>query len=171
MIIQINEKNGNKKVINKGNSIKAFKFTMLTSGWLLVLSGAFSLLTCTSPVPLFGAMRGGIVAVIYNVAFGVSLAAMGYALARRKLWALKATAFATAIYTADKLIMILDSRARTALDQSPQLFDSLDPGMVGMVDQIMVKISIAFLAGWWGLVIYILINRNYFSAKIPENKQ
>jgi len=138
-------------------------FTMLTTGFLLALSGAWMLLACSSPVPLLGAVRGGIVAVLYNVVFGVLMLAMGYALAGRKPWALTATAAATAAYTLDKLLFIFDAAARRAsLKDGSQLLNSLGPGMDSMVDQVALVMAASFLAGWWGLVIYIYFKRGYF---------
>ena len=138
-------------------------FTMLTSGWLLALSGAWMLVTCSSPVPLFGEVRGGVVAVLYNGAFGLLLLVMGYALAGRKSWALAATGAATAAYTLDKVLFIIDGPARrAALGDGSQMLNSLGPGTGTMVDQVAVLMSVAFLAGWWGLVIYIWLKRSYF---------
>jgi hypothetical protein len=138
-------------------------FTMLTTGWLLIVSGVWMVVMCGSPVPLFGAVRTGAVAVLYNGVFGVLLLAMGYALAGRKPWALKATAAATAAYTLDKVLFIFDSPARLAsLKDGSQLLNSLGPGMDSMVDQVAVVMAASFLAGWWGLVLYIYLKRGYF---------
>ena len=138
-------------------------FTMLTSGWLLVVSGLWMLVTCTSPVPLFGAVRGGVVAALYNGVFGLLLLAMGYALAACRPWALTATGAATAAYTLDKVLFIIDGPARrAALGGGSQLINSLGPGMGAMVEQVAVLMSAAFLAGWWGLAIYIYMKRGYF---------
>jgi hypothetical protein len=143
-------------------------FTMLTTGWLLGLSGAWMLLACSSPVPLLGAVRGGIVAVLYNGVFGVLMLAMGYALASRKPWALTATAAATAAYTLDKVLFIVDAPARLAsLKDGSQLLNSLGPGMDSMVDQVAVVMAASFLAGWWGLVMYIYFKRGYFRPRPP----
>jgi hypothetical protein len=136
---------------------------MLTTGWLLALSGAWMLVMCNSPVPLLGAVRGGAVAVLYNGALGIAMLVMGYALAKRTTWALAATGAATAAYTLDKLLFIFDAAARRAsLKDSSQLIHSLGPGMDSMVDQVAVVMAAAFLAGWWGLVIYIYLKRGYF---------
>jgi len=138
-------------------------FTMVSTGWLLILSGAWMLVCCTTPVPLFGAMRGGAVAVLYNGALGIVLLAMGYALAGRKPWALAATMAATAGYTLDKLLFIFDASARRAsLVDGSQLIKSLGPGIDSMVDQVALVMAVSFLAGWWGLVIYIWLKRSYF---------
>ena len=141
-------------------------FTMLTSGWLLALSGAWMLVTCSSPVPLFGEVRGGVVAVLYNGAFGLLLLVMGYALAGRKSWALAATGAATAAYTLDKVLFIIDGPARrAALGDGSQMLNSLGPGTGTMVDQVAVLMSVAFLAGWWGLVLYVYLKRGYFRSQ------
>ena len=141
-------------------------FTLMTTGWLLVLSGGWLLLTLTSPVPLFGELRGGIVAALYNGVLGALFMAMGYALAGRKAWALKATAAASVGYTLDKMLFLLDGQARAAsLGESSQLLDAVGAGMGGMVDQVAVMVSLAFLVGWWGLVFYVYFKRGDFQPE------
>lgn len=146
---------------------------MLTTGWLLALSGAWLLVSCTSPVPLFGAVRSGAVAILYNGALGLMLLAMGYALAARKPWALVATWAATAGYTIDKLLFIMDGPARRAfLANTSELLNSLGPETGAMAERLAVQMSWAFLAGWWGLVIYIYLKRLYFReepSRISQN--
>ena len=141
-------------------------FTMLTSGWLLAVSGALMLIDCTSPVPLFGAVQSGAVAVVYNGIFGALFLAMGYALAARAPWALAATAATTAAYTLDKVLLIVDSSARQASMGSSQvfqlLFNVLGTGMKDTVDQMVVVMQVSVLAGWWGLAVYIYLKRGYF---------
>ena len=142
---------------------KGRNLTILTTGWLLVLSGAWTLWTCASPVPLFGAMRVGVVAILYNGALSASLLAMGYALGTRKPWALAATAAATAGTTLDKALFLLDTKARMAsLGGSTQLLDTLGPDLGTMADRIAVMVSLLFLASWWGLVLYLYLKRAYF---------
>lgn len=138
-------------------------FTMLTTGWLLALSGAWMLFACTTPVPLLGSVRGGAVAVVYNGSFGIAMLVMGYALAARTHWALAATMAASVVYTLDKVLFIFDTPARLAsLKDGSQLLNSLGPGMDSMVDQVAVVMAASFLAGWWGLVLYIYLKRGYF---------
>ena len=147
---------------------KSRNLTILTTGWLLVLSGAWTILTSTTPVPLFGAMRGGIVAVFYNGALGASLLAMGYALGARKPWALLATAAATFFYTLDKALFLLDGKARSAsLGGSRQLLDTLGVDLGNMADRIAVMVSLSCLAAWWGLVFYLYLKRAYFQPTPP----
>jgi hypothetical protein len=143
-------------------------FTMVSTGWLLILSGVWMLITCTSSVPLLGAVRSGMVAVLYNGAIGASFLAMGYSLAARLPWALAATWAATAVYTLDKVLFIVDGPARRAsFQQGSQLLNSRGPGMGSMVDQVAVVMAVSFLAGWWGLVLYIYFKRGYFRPLPP----
>jgi hypothetical protein len=139
-------------------------FTILSTGWLLVLSGAWMLASCTAPVPLFGALRGGVASVVYHGVLSVSFLTMGYALAARKPWALAATFAASAAYTIDKLLYVIDAKARQAsLAESIYLLDTLSGGTGAMVDTVAVLTSLAFLACWWGLVIYIYVKRAHFA--------
>jgi hypothetical protein len=143
--------------------------TILIAGWLLALSGAWTMLTCTSPVPLFGEVRGGVAAVLWNAAIGLPLLVAGYALAARKPYAMKATLIASVFYSLDKALFILDSKARAAsLAESSQLLDSLGGDMGGMIDQIALLMSAMFLAGWWGFVLYVYTKREYFQKPPPE---
>jgi hypothetical protein len=137
-------------------------FTIVSSGWLLIVSGAVSLATVTSPVALFGGMRGGIVAVLYNAVFAGALGTMGFALATRKSWAMKATLATSAIYTYDKLEFVLDGGARhAALGEADGLLASL--GSLGTaVEQISLLTSLVFLVCWWLFVAYLYAKRRYF---------
>lgn len=138
-------------------------FTLLTSGWLLLLSGVWMAITITSPVPLFGAMRGGVVAVLYNGVFAASLFAMGLALATYKPWALNATWAASACYSVDKLLFLLDSGARKAsLAESRALLNAFGASLETLLDQAMVGVSLLFLLGWWGLVWVVWRRRGDF---------
>jgi hypothetical protein len=60
-------------------------------------------------------------------------------------------------------LFIVDGPARRAfLASSSQLLTALGPETGGMVEQVAIQMSWAFLAGWWGLVIYIWLKRSYF---------
>ncbi len=134
-------------------------FTIASTGWLLLLSGAWSLLTLTSPVALFGALRGGLVAVLYNGTFGALFLVMGYALTWRKSWALRATAATSVAYTLDKLGLLLDPSARAAaLGEVGGMLGELGP----MIQQVMVMTTLVFLIGWWSFVLYLYVRRDYF---------
>jgi hypothetical protein len=135
--------------------------TIVTTGWLLLLSGGWSLMTLSSPVALFGTLRAGAIAVFYNGLFAILLSAMGYALVARKPWALSATWLASLLYTLDKLELLLDPSARAAaLGEAASMIGELAP----VVEQALLLSALLFLLGWWGFVGYLYLKREYFRA-------
>ena len=135
--------------------------TIRLSGWLLLLSAAWCVLTSFESVPLFGAMRGGAIAVVYNLIFAASLGAMGFALVARKSWAMAATGIASLVYSLDKAEALFDRGARSA--SLGELTGMLGP--VGdLVDQLVVVLSLVFLASWWGFAAWLYFKRAYFAA-------
>jgi hypothetical protein len=136
-------------------------FTIVSTGYLLLLSGAWSLSSLTAPVALFGAQRAGLIAVLYNSVFAALFLGMGYALVRRTPWALPVTWAASLVYTFDKLELILDPSAREAvLGESAGMLGDFTP----MVQQVFVFSALLFLVGWWSFVVYLHVKRDYFRA-------
>src|SRR5262249_23727844 len=89
-------------------------YTMLSAAVLLILSGIFEVFSLTSPVAIFGAVRGGIVAVLVHVLDGRIFIARGAGIYKRQRWGYLAIVVGTAYYTLEKLIHILDRQARDA---------------------------------------------------------
>ena len=139
-------------------------FTIVSSGWLLIASGAWSLATLTSPVALFGAMRGGVIAILYNAAFAVAFGAMGFALVARKRWALAATWATSALYTLDKLEVLLDVAARRSAVGDADGLGSLD----AITNQVSLIASLVFLLCWWAFVAYLYTRRRYFDRALDS---
>lgn len=135
--------------------------TIASTGILLLLSGAWSLVTLTAPVAMFGVLRTGFVAVLYNATFAGLFLGMGYALVRRKPWALSVTWGASLLYTFDKLELLFDPAARAAvLGESSSLLGDMAP----VLDQLLLLLVALFLLGWWGFVVYLHLKRDYFRA-------
>jgi hypothetical protein len=135
-------------------------FTIASSGVLLILSGAWSLVTVTAQVPVFGGF-GGALAVLYNGVFAGLFAAMGYALVARKAWALPVVLATSLAYTVDKLAFVLDPSAQAAaLGEVGAALGELGSA----VNDVTSAVSLAFLAGWWGFVGYLVWKRAYFDA-------
>lgn len=142
-------------------------FTIASSGWLLMLSGAWSLGTLTSSVALFGAMRGGVIAVVYNSLFAALFGGMGYALVRRKPWALTITLATSLLYTFDKLELMLDESARTAaLGDLGGGLGEFGP----VLDQSILMLSGLFLIFWWAFVAYLYLKRDYFRTVVEPGR-
>lgn len=145
-------------------------FTIVTAGWLIILSGVWGVLFLTSGVPLFGAVRHGAVAWLYNGVTSAAFLVMGFALLRRPPWAMRAVAFATVVYTLDKLFFLLDGSTRAvALGESGRLAASLlGPDALGMLDELSVLMALTFLVGWWGFVGWLFLHRDYFAPLGPN---
>lgn len=141
-------------------------FTLQSSGWLLILSGVWSLITVTSPVALFGGMRTGVVAVLYNALIAAAFLGMGVGLARLERWAMQATWAASAVYTLDKVLFLVDTNARRAATaEGSQLVSAFAPGMEAMVDQAAVATACGFLVGWWAFILFVWMKRDVFTAR------
>ena len=138
--------------------------TMVTSGWLLMISGAVGMLFLTSGVPLLGAVRHGVVAVSYNAVTSAAFLAMGVALARRRPWALRAVAGASVVYTLDKLLFLLDPGARAAAlgEGGPLASSLLGRDVLSRLDELSVVLAVGLLVGWWLFVGWVYLHRDYF---------
>lgn len=135
-------------------------FTLQSSGILLILSGIWGLGTVTSSVPLFGEVRSGAVAVVYNAIMAAAFLAMGVGLAGMKRWAMQATWAASAVYTVDKLLFLVDSRAREAsMVEATQMLKAFAPGSEGLVTQVSIAIAVGVLVGWWAFVAFVWLKR------------
>lgn len=138
---------------------------MLTAGGFFLLSAVFSLIGMTSPVPLFGALRGGAIAVCYNLFFAAMFISMGLGLLMGKQWGYNIVLAGTGVYTIDRFLFLLDKQARVAYEGmgglSNQLASMSDLKMLDMGVVLAVAIS---LLCWWGFAIYIYIRRDYFKT-------
>ncbi len=146
-------------------SAPSSNFTIVSSGWLLMLSGAGSLISVTSPVALWGNVHDGMVAVLYNLMFVVLFGAMGFALAYRKPWALPITLLTSVAYTFDKLEAIFDDAVTQAsLGEAASVLGDLGP----IVQQVFVLTSVLFAVMWWAFVIYLYFKRSYFRPALAQ---
>jgi hypothetical protein len=140
--------------------IRKNNFTIASTGWLLLLSGAFSLFDLGAPLPFFSGAGTG-TAYLYNGSFAVLLCAMGFALAQRRPWALPVTLATSLPYTIDKLGVVLqrpDDRA--ALGDLDGSLRELAP----LAHELSRSVALLFLLGWWSFVLYLGWKRDYFRA-------
>ncbi len=134
-------------------------FTIVSSGWLLMLSAAGSLIFIGSPVTLAGSLYHGLIAVLYNLTFVVLFGAMGYALAYRKPWALPVTLLTSIAYTLDKIEVIFDETAtKVTLGEAADMLGDMAP----VVQQVRVLVAVLFVLMWWGFAAYLYVKRDYF---------
>jgi len=140
------------------------RFTLRSAGVLFLLSGALEVFSLTSEVPLFGALRGGPVAVAYHLAYLALFLGMGIGLWQARPWTLRLVVGGGLFYTLDKLAYLLD-RKTMELDLMGQLrgheeiWHFVDKGYILHVVTITM---VLFIAGWWGFAFYTYARRDYF---------
>jgi len=126
-------------------------FLFRSSGLLFILSALFELFSLTDATPLFGALRGGVVAVLYHGLFVAAFLAIGIGLWRAAHWGYHAVLFGTALYTVDKLLYLFDDDARQAVlstqfARHPELEQMIDPASLENPLKLM---TVATLLGFW----------------------
>lgn len=139
------------------------EFTIKTAGVLFLLSGGVMLISPASPAPLWGMMRGGAIAVCYNLFFALLFLVMGVGLYVGKPWGYRALQWGTLIYSADRLAFMLDKPAQHAYILSQT--GGVDISSIidaSTVDEWVGLWALLSLICWWGFAVYIYLNRNYF---------
>ena len=135
-------------------------------GGFFLLSGALSFASISSAVPLFGTMRGGSIALCYNLFFSMLFLGMGLGLIIGRAWGYHLLLAGTAAYSRDRLSFLLDKDARDAYlaasDVSRQMSSLVD---MSMFDQGVVMASLVSLLSWWGFAFYIYLRRDYFRGR------
>jgi len=144
-------------------------FTIRIAGVLFVLSGVFELYSLTSEVPLFGALRGGAAAMIYHLIFTVGFTAIGVGLLTGKHWGYILLFAGTVFYTFDRMLFILDGKARDAylMKQVSSYREYLDLIDKDSLDQLLIMVALICIACWWGFALYIYLRRGYFQSIKP----
>lgn len=141
--------------------------TIWTSGAFFVLSGLFSLTSLTSDVPLFGAMRGGVVALGYNLFYAALFLGMGVGLIWRKPWGYDLVMMGTLIYGADRLLFLTNQHTRDAYREGSELMRALKGQVASSdIDQLLVLAQLGTLACWAGFALYLWLRRDYFRPPV-----
>lgn len=144
--------------------------TMMFAGICFLLSAAWELVSVTSAVPLFGAVRGGLTAGAYHVLWAGVMGCTGLGLVRMSSWTPRVVYGATLLYTIDRAIYLLDEKVRRAeIDQAigsmREVREYLD---VHSLMSIATSVILAVVACWWGFALYVRIRRDSFVAR-PES--
>jgi hypothetical protein len=141
-------------------------FTFRTAGVLLMASAALELFSVTSEVPLLGEVRGGIAAGIYHLVYAGLFLALGMGLWSAKKWGYTLVFVTTAIYTLDKLQLVLGRqaldtfiRAQFAGYESQLQAQGID---AALVMQAVVLMAAVVVLCWWGFALYTWWRRDYF---------
>lgn len=150
----------------------ASSFTIRTAAAFFLLSMFIEAFSLTSKIPLAGALRGGAVAVSYHLLYMGLFLAMGIGLWTARPWGYKVMLGGTIFYTLDKVVYMLDLKARQA-DLAQQLqglgdfFDMQDQGSLTMWGNLT---TLLLIACWWIFMLYLYRNRSYFKAPPQANR-
>ena len=141
-------------------------FTFRAAAVLLIASAVLELLSVTSEVPLFDEVRGGISAAIYHLVYAGLFLVLGVGLWRAKKWGYTMVFVTTAVYTLDKLQLVLGRQAldtfiKTQFADYESQLQSQGIDTV-LVVQAVVLMAVVVVLCWWGFALYTWWRRDYF---------
>lgn len=149
--------------LGRGQARRKGQTTIKWAGVFFVLSGAVSVASVTSSVPLFGAMRSGAAALLYNSFYVLLFLGLGAGLIVGKPWGFRVFWGGIIVYTVDTLGFLLNKNTRDAyLAASGVTRDVSSLIDVGMLDQGVFLASAVSLLCWWGFALYVYLRRDYF---------
>jgi hypothetical protein len=155
-------------------------FTFRTAAVFFILSAVLELPFVTSEVPLFGAVRDGLIADVYHIVYVLLFTALGVGLWNGVRWAFP-TVFITTVYYSLDTIQAFFSREAAEVDFKRQLMQIL-AGQEAAFQQVGVSkedfmnavingyhnmisvLPFVLLACWLGFAWYTYRRRDYFSA-------
>lgn len=142
-------------------------FTFRTAAALFALSALLEFISLGTEVPLFGTMHGGWVAMAYHLVYAALYSGLGFGLWSARRWAYPVVLATTAVYTLDKLQTVFISRdviverLMQEIAGSPELLQVVNQeSMLQMV----LLVSVTFIACWWGFAWYTHLRRDYFKS-------
>jgi len=148
-----------------GRRVKG-RVTIRTAAVFFALSAVVQVLSVRWPVPLGGALRGGVPGAAYHLTLAALFAIVAVGLWTAARWGARAVYVATALVTLDNLRYLLDRAGRSAelasqLQPYPDILEAFGEEILLLVS---AALTLFFTAGWWGFALYIYLRRHYFSA-------
>ena len=108
-------------------------------------------------------MRGGGIALCYNLFFAMLFLGMGLGLIMGRSWGYRLFLAGTVVYSLDRLLFLLDKDTRdvylTASGVSKEVSSLID---TSVFDQWIFLATVATLLCWWGFALYMYLRRDYF---------
>jgi hypothetical protein len=143
--------------------------TIRTAAVLFLVSAVFEVLNYNSAAALFGSVKVGAAAAFYHFVFATLYGLSGIGMWTAKPWGYGAFMTTTAVYTIDKIQMMLFADA--FYDYIFQQL-TITREMIGMIpkEQLIQYFIIAYivlLLCWWGFALYIHLRRRYFQQRHP----
>ena len=154
-----------------GQARPAGAFTLRSAGAFLLASAVFEAFSLTSAVPLFGALRGGAVAISYHLLFVAVFCWMGAGLWNAEPWGYRAVLVGTGIYSLDKVLYLLDEGARSAAMgvHTHDYEEYLRSIGLQSLDSLVTSVTLAFLASAIGFALYVHWRRDYFGERRDQD--
>ncbi len=149
-------------IVRNKAPVHGSRFTIRTAAFFFFLSAVVELFSVADTVPLFGANRDGVVALIYHLLFIGLYSGIGFSLWTGKAWGPRFILAGSVFYTLDRMLYLLGGQAAAKVMEQYGTF--LGPEGQGMITWVMALITGATLAGWWGFVIYLYFKRDYFET-------
>jgi len=139
-------------------------YTIRIAAVFFGLSAAVEVFTAGVPVPILGAMRGGVPAAAYHVAFAVIFALIGVGLWGPARWGRRGLLLGTVIYSLDRVRYVLDLPGREAelrhqFEGFPEILEAFSVGRLLAVGAALAGL---FVLCWWGFVGYAWMRTEYF---------
>jgi hypothetical protein len=144
--------------------------TIRTAAVLFLVSAVFEIMDFNSAVALFGGIRTGTAAVFYHFVFAALYVLSGIGMWTAKPWGYGAVMATTAIYTIDKIQLMLFPQAfyDYILQQLTVTRDMVRMISKEQFTQYFMTAYIVLLLCWWGFALYIHMRRQYFQEKTPD---
>ena len=147
------------------------KFAFRTAGVLFVLSALLELFSINSSIPLFGNIRGGMIAATYHLIYVLLFSLLGFGLYKAKSWAYPLVFVSTCLYTLDRLVYALDKKAlgiylAGLLSKYGIILGAAE---TGFIMKIILLATILVVACWWGFAGYTYLRRGYFHQPAADN--
>ena len=148
------------------------KLTFQTAGILFVLSAVFELFSITSSVPLFGNVRGGMIAATYHLIYVVLFFSLGFGLFKARSWAYTLVFVVTGFYTVDRLVYVLDRKALEIYLVTLLGKYGVTVGIpeIGFVLKVILLATVSIVVCWWGFAGYTYLRREYFHQSATDNE-
>jgi hypothetical protein len=131
-------------------------FTIRLAGFFFLASAVLEVATTSSEVPLFGAIRGGLVAAIYHLLYAAIFGVMGAGLWRMDRWGPSAILAGTIFYSIDRLVFLLGDRTLGY----EELLALVEPEMVQTT---VLTATLTTILCWWGFAGYVFKRRDSFT--------
>jgi hypothetical protein len=143
--------------------------TIRIAAVLFLASAVFEILNFNSAVALFGAVRFGAAALLYHFVFSALYAMTGIGIWTAKKWGYWAFMATTAVYTIDKIQLMLFPQAfyDYIIQQLTVTREIVEMVPREQLIQYFIIAYIIMLLCWWGFALYIYMRRSYFQEKLP----